>query len=506
MQLSAAAFEAKWAATLGQFADNTTRLISEGDLREFAQDIKDSFNFNVTSLSGVNFLVHAIGDWDMDTNASASAWNTGIPIDQFVSATFHVVPDSDVFIQAGYQLGADAGLSILVGLAGPNIIVTPGRAAASAFDSTDFNATGFNRGYIILAYNDGGSSVLDADDGGTGFSSYAVGDILYADTTTTLAKLSVGSDGEVLTLASGLPSWAAGGGGGVSGLTTNRVPYATSATTLGDDSGLTWDATNNALTVGVARFFTINKSIDDLFIGEGAGNFTTTGVGANTGVGRDSMADITTGQENVAVGYQAGETLTTGASNTIVGSSAGAAMGTSASQNTFLGHVAGQLVSGSGNICVGNGAGITISGDYNIALGVTTMGNPFSGDKTVIVGYGLEPQSNSDDGQLSIQNAILGRGNTATSTTISDGIIGLYSTAAIGSWQRATFIGNMAAQGTAIANGIVLYSKDSSDGSTNSTLALYTEQAPEATATFTQTHRIKVWWNGVEYWLSLDAV
>ena len=42
----------------------------------------------------------------------------------------------------------------------------------------------------------------------------AAGDILYASGANTLAKLAKGSDTEVLTLASGVPSWAAAAGGG----------------------------------------------------------------------------------------------------------------------------------------------------------------------------------------------------------------------------------------------------------------------------------------------------
>jgi hypothetical protein len=42
--------------------------------------------------------------------------------------------------------------------------------------------------------------------------SQATGDVLYADTTTTFARLAKGSDGQVLTLASGVPSWAAATG------------------------------------------------------------------------------------------------------------------------------------------------------------------------------------------------------------------------------------------------------------------------------------------------------
>ena len=40
----------------------------------------------------------------------------------------------------------------------------------------------------------------------------AAGDVLYASGANTLAKLAKGSDDEVLTLASGVPSWAAAGG------------------------------------------------------------------------------------------------------------------------------------------------------------------------------------------------------------------------------------------------------------------------------------------------------
>jgi hypothetical protein len=41
----------------------------------------------------------------------------------------------------------------------------------------------------------------------------ASGDIFYVDSTPQIARLPKGSDGQVLTLASGLPAWQAGGGG-----------------------------------------------------------------------------------------------------------------------------------------------------------------------------------------------------------------------------------------------------------------------------------------------------
>lgn len=87
------------------------------------------------------------------------------------------------------------------------------------------------------------TGTLIAANGGTGQSLYAVGDILYASTTTALSKLSVGSNGQVLTLAAGVPTWSTGssgtvtsinGSGGTTGLTLTGGPITSFGTlTLG---------------------------------------------------------------------------------------------------------------------------------------------------------------------------------------------------------------------------------------------------------------------------------
>ena len=59
---------------------------------------------------------------------------------------------------------------------------------------------------------------------------------------------------------------------------------------------------------------------------------------------------------------------------------------------------------------------------------------------------------------------------------------------------------------TSIAGQIEIYAKDSSDGAANATLAFRTEQNVEVIGTFTASHKIKVWFNGTEYWVQLDAV
>ena len=52
-------------------------------------------------------------------------------------------------------------------------------------------------------------TAIGATKGGTGLTSYATGDILYASATNTLSKLTAGTDGYLLTLSSGVPTWAA---------------------------------------------------------------------------------------------------------------------------------------------------------------------------------------------------------------------------------------------------------------------------------------------------------
>ncbi len=63
-------------------------------------------------------------------------------------------------------------------------------------------------------------TALPAVNGGTAQTSYTTGDILYASASNTLSKRTVGSTGDVLTVAGGVPTWAAPT---VTGLTSKQV-------------------------------------------------------------------------------------------------------------------------------------------------------------------------------------------------------------------------------------------------------------------------------------------
>jgi hypothetical protein len=137
------------------------------------------------------------------------------------------------------------------------------------------------------------SGTLVAANGGTGQSSYSTGDILYASGATALSKLSVGSDGDVLTLASGVPTWAAPSGGGTGTVTdvtgtADRITISGTATvspvvdiastyvgqasitTLGTVTTGTWSATTIAIAKGGTGLTSLGTANQLLRVNAGA--------------------------------------------------------------------------------------------------------------------------------------------------------------------------------------------------------------------------------------------
>jgi hypothetical protein len=115
-----------------------------------------------------------------------------------------------------------------------SISIEPGSASTTAGTVTigTLNASALTIGRSGVTTTINGTlalgTALAATSGGTGQSTYATGDILYASATNTLSKLSAGTNGYVLTLASGVPTWAAASGG--SSITTATVNTNTAQT------------------------------------------------------------------------------------------------------------------------------------------------------------------------------------------------------------------------------------------------------------------------------------
>lgn len=131
----------------------------------------------------------------------------------------------------------------------------------------------------IQDLNPGLSTIL-ATKGGTGLTSYAVGDLIYASTTTTLAKLADVATGNAL-ISGGVgvaPSWGkigltthvsgtlptANGGTNLTSFNANGMMYASSTSVLATSTTLTYDGTTymNAVSAsaGLTAFIARNTS------------------------------------------------------------------------------------------------------------------------------------------------------------------------------------------------------------------------------------------------------
>jgi hypothetical protein len=134
----------------------------------------------------------------------------------------------------------------------PSAAVYHGAIAHSHAD----NALFFAHSGAWTRLQDQGTTIT-ASQGGTGLTTYTTGDTLFASATNTLAKLPIGTAGQFLTVAGGVPSWAtvtpaSGPWSAVSGATTTLDPSAGIALL---------NSTNNATNTGKTQLIVENSTI-----------------------------------------------------------------------------------------------------------------------------------------------------------------------------------------------------------------------------------------------------
>jgi hypothetical protein len=117
-------------------------------------------------------------------------------------------------------------------------------------------------------------SAVGAQYGGTGFSSYAVGDILYASATTALSKLAVGTDGQCLISNGTIPTWGSCG----SGIPADSLDFTdlADALTLDASTDIAVSGTNvlSVTNSGTGSSFVVNDAAGDAtpFVIDASGN------------------------------------------------------------------------------------------------------------------------------------------------------------------------------------------------------------------------------------------
>ena len=161
----------------------------------------------------------------------------------------------------------------LVAGASPNIArITTGGGGGGGVTDIGFGTTGLTpaaltSGAVTVA------GTLVAANGGTSFSTYATGDIIYASAANTLAKLTAGTNTHVLTLAGGVPTWAAPTGGIGGTIAAGQVAFGTAADTIGGDADFTFDNTTGLIVQGtqatIESIDTTNNYVVSIFGGGG---------------------------------------------------------------------------------------------------------------------------------------------------------------------------------------------------------------------------------------------
>ena len=159
----------------------------------------------------------AIGGTSFDGTAAidiveitvADTTDTTCSVALFESATGTIGPKSD----AGLTYNAGTGTLTATAFAGPLTGNVTGDASGSSGSCTGNSATVTTNANLTGDVTSSGNATtlgtVAVAKGGTNLTSYTAGDIVYASGTTTLAKLNVGSNTNVLTLAGGVPTWAA---------------------------------------------------------------------------------------------------------------------------------------------------------------------------------------------------------------------------------------------------------------------------------------------------------
>lgn len=198
----------------------------------------------------------------------------------------------------------------------------------------------------------------------------------------------------------------------------NEIQYNDGGNGFTASDRLTFDSSAVSLQIGTVSFPGIlrlgavdalhNTGTENIFLGNGAGNYLLSGqrnagIGGsafdaitsgsdNTAIGHIALTSLTSGQQNVGIGAGAGDNITTGVSNTVIGAGADLSSSTGSSQIVIGAAVIGQ---GNNTATIGGTGGSASRLNVNAGQAATrraTVGGTIHVDTTTVgnVGTGID--------------------------------------------------------------------------------------------------------------------
>ncbi len=333
------------------------------------------------------------------------------------------------------------------------------------------------------------------------------GDIIYGSTSGTGTRLAKGTDGQLLTLASGVPAWTT-----LSAVTSlgtfTTTAYAAGGTINGSTLTLSAaDGTKPGLVSTVAQTIAGAKTFsadiltnNDVRVGKGvAGNTTNTVVGKlalggtstvtnenvfntaigistmqnssgtgsyNTAVGANSAFYNNSGSHNTYLGYQTGYNTTSGAKNVAIGSGA------------LYGSTTGNYLTGEGNNAIGFEAmkDISTTAADNIAIGLSAGTKLTTGTKNIFIGSlgGKSISTGSSANTTGLNSVLIGYdvrplANGDNNEIVLSGYNGTAGTVGLGS--NTTLIGSTTTQRSQIYGALTVVPNTATGAGNSSTIA-----------------------------------
>jgi len=182
----------------------------------------------VTNTSGGISIAVSGGSTGTVTSVAVSGGTTGL------TTSGGPITTSGTITLAGTLAVANGGTGVTTSTGSGNNVLSTSPTLVTPILGTPTSVTLTNATGLPLTT--GVTGTLAATNGGTGLSTYAKGDIIYASATNTLSKLVAGTDGYVLKLASGVPTWQSASAALVVG--TSTVTGGASGQILYDNSGV----------------------------------------------------------------------------------------------------------------------------------------------------------------------------------------------------------------------------------------------------------------------------